>query len=352
MGVSLRLEEHDASGNIKDLIWMLEEAPSETSEYPIATTFDLGYPTVKAAVYDVTEGNGSVDLTRFHGSSTVTIDAQLIDVNRWDMFDRLKGMCHPRKRVYLFVKRPEWTVERRIQLRANNFSFVSDQSASAVWKVALAWTNPSGVMESVELTTLDIPAGGTSAPPVDPGTGGTSGYGSGSYGAGSYGISSAPSGLSMLERLFGTTDSPPITSGYGRGTYGSLAYGSDSAGTENTTDGHGFPIVKGNIPVQPQMKITGPCTDPVITFDSIGTSMVFRGLEILEGDYLLIDIPSKQILMNGDIDQSYYSTLSLAKTDGWNGWPYLDEGRNTVDFTPATSSAGCVLTLTFRDAWI
>jgi hypothetical protein len=133
-----------------------------------------------------------------------------------------------------------------------------------------------------------------------------------------------------------------------------LAYGSDSEGSSGTDSkpGRGFPIVKGNIPVEPQLKITGPCTDPIIIFNTVGTAMVFRGLEILAGEYLLIDVPSKQILLNGDFDIPRYSSLSLASSDGWDGWPNLEQGSNSIDFVPATYGSDCRLTITFRDSWM
>lgn len=197
--VSLRLVEEDARGIPKKQHWLRPEEPNVLSDTIACTSFDLGFPTIVEAVSAVTEGSGVVDLTRFHGASTVSVDLTLLGPEKVVIYDELRSMCHPSKRCYLYVNRPEWDGERRIRLRANAFSFVSDRQAAGRWKVSMSWVNPSGRMEAAKLSSAvvlagtDNDGGGIPVDPTDPGLVGQ-GYGSLTYGSGLYGSRPAPSG--------------------------------------------------------------------------------------------------------------------------------------------------------------
>lgn len=147
---------------------------------------------------------------------------------------------------------------------------------------------------------------------------------------------------------------PLTTYGYGRGSYGSGNYGSDYAIDDDgdTSDGTAILLIRGTASVAPQLRITGPCKSPQVTFNTIGTTIYLKGLELTEDEYLIIDVASRQVLLNGEFTQSRYNYLSLSSADGWNGWAYLVEGLNSVVFLTESQGAGCKLEITWRDEWI
>lgn len=362
--VTLRLVELDVNGNIKESIVIRPDSPSAISDTIACASFDLGFPDISAAVYGLTEGNGTEDLTRFHGASTVSLDLVLFGPDKESWFSRLRAVCHPNKRVYLYVNRPEWDGERRMQLRANTFTFVSDRTSAALWKLTLSWSNPSGRLSAVDKSTITVtnPQTSEDVPPTDHATGG---YGSGAYSDGLYGNTPGTSGLMTLERplslsrIFGLDDAQtvvppdtPTTFGYSRGGYGSGNYGSDSMEADVPGDNIIYATVKGTADVLPVIKITGACTSPQIVFDAINTRIYLPELVIGAGDYLLIDVPSRSVLLNGDFYSSLYSYMSLSRTLGWNGWPYLITGPNKIVFNASSSDSACSMTVTWSDQWI
>lgn len=355
MGVSLRLQEEDAQGRIRNIFWLLNEFPS-SDDYFIASSFDLGYPEATVSSYGRTEGNGTIDISRFHGSSTVTVDGILpVGPDTVMRHDQLRSMCMANRRCYLYINRPEWGGERRMKLRANSYSFVSDSTAAAFWKITLSFTNPSGEMESADLQSqvfsTSLGGGDVITPPTDSSALGH-GYGSLFYGAGLYGSRPAPL---MMMRLFGdpapttveTTDDV-VSFGYGRGGFGTRLYGSD--GSEGAADT--AVLNRGTIAVEPQIIVQGSFSNLQLTFNSIGTSMYFPNLDVTDADKLVIDIPSKSVLLNGDFAASKYSALSLSKGDGWNGWPTLEPGVNDVDIFTSARGGNFSVTFIYRDGWV
>lgn len=323
MSVYLRLEEQNKFGDIVNSVWLLTEFPNADDDC-VTSDFDLGYPSARVASYTYTEANGAADLTQYHDASTVTVDAALLGDNRWFLQDQLRSMCLPNKRLFLYIKRPEWDQERWMQLRANSFSFHSDKTAAVKWPISLSFSNPSGVMNSIDQTNktfTNLTSGVTEGV----------GYGTLLYGGGLYGIRSGAS-LGLI-------------TGYGGGAYGAGAYGQGNATSGNEL------VVFGTVPVLPRITIKGAFSDLKLTFNSVGTAIYLKGLTVADGDFITIDVPSSQILLNGQIAQSKLTFLSIDPGDGWNGWPTLTTGSNYVAITAATHGDNFSVTFTYRDTW-
>lgn len=137
------------------------------------------------------------------------------------------------------------------------------------------------------------------------------------------------------------------------------ALSSGSAGLGSVSGGlafpHGFPhgfgsaspgsIVAnnaGNFPTRPVARINGPVTNPKLENVTADKHMQFT-ITIASGDYLLVDLADRTILLNGTA--SRYSTLSAASR-----WWELAPGNNQINFS-GTSAGSPTLQLEWRGAW-
>jgi hypothetical protein len=90
------------------------------------------------------------------------------------------------------------------------------------------------------------------------------------------------------------------------------------------------------------IKIFGPVLNPTIRNVTTGQSLVFT-VDLLAGDYLLIDYATRTVLLNGTADRYSY----LTTPQWWGLVPGLNEIRYFADTTSLSTA-----TVTYRSAWI
>jgi len=115
-----------------------------------------------------------------------------------------------------------------------------------------------------------------------------------------------------------------------------FTFGAVSTGGEMTVEN------EGDFPAPVVFRIDGPCTDPVIENQTVGSSIKLN-LVVAASTYVLVDTEARTILLNGTA--SRYSAL-----DSTSVWFDLAAGNNTIDFKAATTTAA-TCSATWRDAW-
>jgi hypothetical protein len=112
---------------------------------------------------------------------------------------------------------------------------------------------------------------------------------------------------------------------------------------------YGAAVNYGSYQSWPVFKIYGPCTDPVI--DYVGASpglIVFKGLTIAAGDYVVVDTRAASVLYNGQVGASRYYLLDFTQTV----WAPFQPGMTGILFVPASSSGACYLEVDWSDAYL
>lgn len=99
----------------------------------------------------------------------------------------------------------------------------------------------------------------------------------------------------------------------------------------------------GNYPAELSLRIDGPVTNPRVDNSTTGTSLAFD-IDIVAGDFLLVDTDTGDVLLNGTADRR--STIVPGST-----WPSLRPGVNELRFGAATTTEA-VLYASWRSAWI
>lgn len=121
--------------------------------------WDLGFPTPREVVSDQAGQSGTLDLTQYHGSRTVKLDVQVVDIpgqTRHQTMDILRTACLSNHRPQLFVQADGWNQERVMVLRGTPVSCVIGSTHGAFIEAALAWVCPSGVMTAVGTSEISI----------------------------------------------------------------------------------------------------------------------------------------------------------------------------------------------------
>lgn len=91
-------------------------------------------------------------------------------------------------------------------------------------------------------------------------------------------------------------------------------------------------------------RVDGPCHGPIITHQGIGASTIFSltTLNLVSGEYLLIDMEAKTVLGNGTASRSLYVT-----SRAWSGF---DPGLNIWSFNAVSPDPTALLTITATPA--
>jgi hypothetical protein len=127
-----------------------------------------------------------------------------------------------------------------------------------------------------------------------------------------------------------------ITSG--RGYNKSYNYGYGTIVT--VPDSYSF-VVGGNRPAPATITITGPCTNPQITNDTVGIALQFI-ITLGVSDVLVVDLLNHTVMLNGTVSRR--GTLQLPN------WYLLPVGNNIFHYRNASGSTSTA-TVAYRDAW-
>ena len=92
------------------------------------------------------------------------------------------------------------------------------------------------------------------------------------------------------------------------------------------------------------LRISGPCTGPVITHVGSGLALVFASSLVLgAGEWLTVDMEARSVMAN---DQASRSGYVISR-----GWSNFTPGENTWAFTAASYNSGAQLTVSATPAW-
>lgn len=127
-----------------------------------------------------------------------------------------------------------------------------------------------------------------------------------------------------------------ITTGRTYSTIFPMSYGGGGAGIQTVNNA-------GNTAYAPLVKITGPCTNPIVENITAGKAVSFS-IVLGVGDVLWVDMDSRTVLLGGT------ASRRSALLPGSAFWT-LGPGANQIRYT-ATSGPGSSATVTARDAWI
>lgn len=99
----------------------------------------------------------------------------------------------------------------------------------------------------------------------------------------------------------------------------------------------------GNFPTGAVLRIDGPVSNPSV--EHVGQGRVLRfAITLAAGEYLLVDTDARTVLLNGTASRR--GTMTTAQ------WFQLTPGENTLRFGAPLFSAGALLTVQHRDAWL
>lgn len=259
---------------------------------------DLGYPTPREVIEDLTEQDGTDDSTRYFGARVVTLRTIAIataGLTRQQVLDRLAAFTVPNLRPILSYVLEEDGDERRIVIRGSQRS----APLTAPWwddmqDVQVSWVGPSGVIESsVEHVVVVFAGGDTEA---------------------------------------------------GR-TY-DLTF--DRVYPSSTPVGATYVTNAGNVTAPLVMRLYGPVTNPRIGNETTGEVLEFDDLTIPEGEYVEIDTAASTILLNGDPALSRFDRVNWAVSTLWQ----LPPGTSVVRYYPETFTVPAQAELRYHDAYI
>lgn len=262
--------------------------------------FEVGFPEIRENKEDRALSSGTMDFTRFHGESTVSMRILVTNHNRYgrsrrDLVDSIMPYMRPEARGYLHWQLNDEPDSRCVRIRAGRMT--KPVTGFNRMELVCSWVVPRGIQESSQLITDN---------------------------------------LSPTTSTAGTT---------GR-TY-NLVY--PRVYPAGTVSGGGSRVInnRGTVDVYPFIRIYGSVNDPLIRNVTTGKQLRFQGLSIPSGSFLTIDLYNRQALMNDDISDSRLNQLVHSDSDWWS----LVPGNNEISFSAAAYS-GTRIEIIYRYAWL
>lgn len=257
---------------------------------------DKTFPAIREVTSDRTDNDGTDDTTSRHGAAAVSIALILYQGGGTRaVIDELGGFCHPSQRPYLLVSDDEWAQDRRVLLRADQFSWPIEAGQGATRKVQASWKAPAGVWEAATETLLTVLAD-------TPGTGGRS------Y---------------------------PRT--YPR-TY-----------TSTTSSSKVDFVNPGNVACHWTARFYGPCVAPALRNEVTGQRLQFSStLTLAGGEYVEVDSAERTAYLLSDSSQSRLGDIQF-ESNTW--WQLGHRGTQQIRYTPQSASPGSIAEFRFRPKW-
>lgn len=127
-----------------------------------------------------------------------------------------------------------------------------------------------------------------------------------------------------------------------------LAYSStQTTSSDISCNGAAVAVVNsGDAASYPVLRINGAVTNPTVTNNTTGLSVVFNGLVIANGTFVDVDCRLGRCTLSTD-SSSKASGLNRATTNFWS----LSPGTNNVQFTGTSPSGGVKVNVIYRSAW-
>ncbi len=258
-------------------------------------TLDAPGPDIRTVTEARPDDEGMVDTTTRYGSRAVSLEIQVIE-NPATFTDELNRFLHPGRRPYLVVADDEWSTERRLMLRSEDWSGpLSADNAPFYRRLLVQWRAPDGVWEASEEV-------------------------------------QQPVGVDVSSRVGRTY---PRTYPY--------SYAPTTAGGAQEV------VNVGNTPSHMVARLYGPVTAPVLTNETTGQSVVFDSALVLgSGEYVEISTRNRTAFLNGDVLVSRLGHINF----GANSWWQLQAGVQRIRYTGASPSAGARAVLLYRPSWL
>jgi hypothetical protein len=131
------------------------------------------------------------------------------------------------------------------------------------------------------------------------------------------------------------------------GTYGGFGFNlgfNFGFGTTTGTAGYAAAYNSGNKPADATIRIDGPVVNPAVVRDQDGSALAFN-LTVAAGDYLLISLRNRTVLLNGSANRRS-SLLGTSK------WFLLQPGQNNILFLGTAGVGGTPnMSVTYRSAY-
>jgi hypothetical protein len=267
----------------------------EASGYAVRA-FDPGFPVVRRVAEDRPDSDGEIDRTAYFGARVVALTVALFPTDTLTMQqvrDKFRAFAHPSTRAYIYYRQADTEDERRLAIIADQQN--QPMTNPFLQELTAQWRAPDGIEEAATETEVSV---------------------------------SADAGAEAGRAYDLTFDR----------TYPA----SNVAGAVIVTN-------LGNIPVDPILRLYGPCTNPRIeNATDASKSLRFTGVTLAAGEYLEVDVRNRTVRANGDAAANRYSNLDFTLSQWWRLLP----GDNNIRYFPETFTAGAAAVLIFRSAWI
>jgi|ERR1035438_872672 hypothetical protein len=260
-------------------------------------------PSVRDAVEDKTNGDGSIDSTLYAGAGALTLSLTLFGATVRATLDHLGHFMSPSLRPYLYIEDSEWATGRRIQLRSDVASRPIQISKGLTRDVALQWKCPTGIWESEVSQTYQFWASlaSTSGVAVTVANGVTM---------------DVPNGVTMPAS---STAADQMINNVGDVAQSFVAY------------------------------LYGPAFGPELINDSTGQTFRFLPTYSLPaGSYIMLDMQNRKALLNSDPNSSVLAYRDFTASTWWSLGPGTSLVRFIVD---SGSSASTAVTLSYRPGY-
>lgn len=255
----------------------------------------IGSPAVREVVDDRTDADGTDDETAYHGARAVSVDVRVLDTPG-QLADQLTGFMHPRRRPYLCIVDDEWGGERRLRLRASQWTNPLDTMSGRLRDVQLQWRAPDGVWEATDEVAVGVNADS--------------------------GVEAGRTYDLVFPRDYGTTGSV--------GAYQLVNPGTAWADY--------------------RVRLYGPAVGPRWTDDQTGATIAFTPeMSLAAGEYVELDTRERSAVLNSDASLSRLHLVDFEVTTWWQ----LRPGTNVVRYNPlAEAGAGTRAELVYRPTWL
>ncbi|MFC5187138.1 phage tail family protein [Actinomadura harenae] len=252
-------------------------------------------PTVREVSEPRVDDDGDRDTTRLIGARAVSIEL-LVTQSLRALQDELTYYLDPGRRPYLVVGDDEWSAERRLRLRADQFDVpITVDMPRGMAKVQAQWKAPDGVWEAAELMTAQVPA-------------------------------DIPAQVGITFPIKFPLSWPATQSS------GALQVANP-----------------GKRAVHFVARLYGPCSGPRLINADTGQAMVFKpGLTLGPGEYIEVSTRARSAYLLGDRSLSRLSSYDYASSAWWQ----LSDGTTQVRYAPLSASAGAVSVIDFRPSWL
>lgn len=105
---------------------------------------------------------------------------------------------------------------------------------------------------------------------------------------------------------------------------------------------------QGTLETYPVVRLYGPFTDAVIRNSTLDKMIKLEAVALAAGNFVEIDFRNRTVLLNGDINGSYYQYVNWLQSEWWE----LQMGQNLITFVPTGYTSATKAIIYFRDNFL